>query len=176
MTSDATPTNEEADFEEPSAGQKSNSVYDFLYQDVRRVGSFLAQFEEHGVRQLIKATESTGRAQTVKGAASGTLGLPAVMGASAVVDVATTDDSKDLAEHTFDPLWSNSRRLLDYLTEHDLIENDLWESRLGRFVLVTGSISIIDTSILTTLFEDDDLKIAFIDQMCAEGGHEPGSP
>lgn len=170
------PKSEEVDSEELLEGRKSNSVYDFLYQDVRRVGSFLAQFEEHGVRQSIKSTEGTGRAQTVKGGATGTLGLPAVMGASAIVDVATTDDTKDIAEHTFDPLWSNSRRLLDYLSEHELIEKDLWEAKLGRFVLVSGTLSIIDTNILTTIFEDEDLQRAFCEQVCRENGHEEGSP
>ncbi|TXN20031.1 hypothetical protein [Methylobacterium sp. WL9] len=176
QTSDATPTSEENGCEGLSAGPPSGSVYDFLYQDVRRVGSFLAQFDEYGVRQSVKATESTGRTQTVKGTASGTVGLPAVLGGSATVDATTADETKDLAEHTFDPLWANSRRLLDYLHEHDLIEYDAWEARLGRFVIIEGPISVIDANLLTPIFLDPDLFDSLLAQACREANTDPASP
>lgn len=162
MTSEEMQTSGEADSEEHFEAPKRSSVYDFLYQDVRRVGSFLAQFDEYGVRQSVKATESVGKAQAVKGAASGTLGLPSVMEAAANIDVTTTDDSKDIAEHTFDPLWANSRRLLDYLTEHNLISSDLWELNAGSFVLVRGSIIVVDLDLLKSALGIASVKEAMV--------------
>lgn len=148
MQSDAMPTNEDTDSEEILEDPASRSVYDFLYQDVRRVGSFLAQFDEYGVRQSVKATESVGRAQTVRGAAAGTLGLPAVFGGTANIDVTTVDDSKDIAEHTFDPLWSNARRLLDYLASHSMLNDDIWNTHLGAFIKLEGNLAFIDPGLV----------------------------
>ncbi|MHC2104097.1 hypothetical protein [Methylobacterium sp. CM6246] len=74
--SEKTLTNEEEDYEAHSGALPSTSVYDFLYQDVRRVGSFLAQFDEYGVRQSVKATESVGQTQTLKEPLSERSGCP----------------------------------------------------------------------------------------------------
>lgn len=173
--SEETLTSEEQDYEAHSGARPSNSVYDFLYQDVRRVASFLAQFEEYGVRQSVKATESVGNTQTVKGSATATAGLPAVFGGSANLDSTTADETKDIAEHVFDPLWSNSRRLLNYLQEHDLIERNISLANLGQFVLVEGSLSILDTSILAHAFSDAELFDAFYETACADAKVDPAS-
>jgi len=170
MTSGATQANEEADFEELSGAPKENSVYDFLYQDVRRVGSFLAQFEEYGVRQAVKATESVGQTSTLKGAAMGTLGLPTVMGGSASVDSTVADETKDLAEHTFDPLWANARRLLDYIESGDHLETDLWEATIGSFVEIKGSISIVDLHYVQSILKNANLRRTFVEQFAKSKG------
>ncbi|MCJ2009219.1 hypothetical protein [Methylobacterium sp. J-092] len=162
-TSDETQTSEERDYEEHSGDQPNNSVYDFLYQDVRRVGSFLAQFEEYGVRQAVKATESVGQTQALKGAASGTIGLPSVMGGSASMDTTTTDETKDIAEHTFDPLWANARRLLDFIESGDHIQHNLWEGRVGSFVQINGSIAIVDLNYIQTVLKNQKLSKSLLE-------------
>lgn len=173
--SDGTPTSEEQDYEAHSRAQRSNSVYDFLYQDVRRVASFLAQFEEYGVRQSVKATESVGNTQTLRGSATGTIGLPSVMGGSANLDSTTADETKDIAEHVFDPLWSNSRRLLNYLQEHDLIVTNIEEAMLGQFVLIKGSLSILDTALLGHALQDSEFFEIMHQTACKENNINPNS-
>ncbi|MFK5596505.1 hypothetical protein ACFZ8E_05805 [Methylobacterium sp. HMF5984] len=175
-TFDETQTSEERDYEEHSGALPSNSVYDFLYQDVRRVGSFLAQFQKYGPRTNVKAIESVGSAQTVKGAALGTLGLPAVMGLSAALDTSTTDDTKDVEEHTFDPLWSNARLLLDYLASGNHISRNAWNANLGSFVQITGSILICDLQNIKTILSNPILKREISDEWLKSNGAKKGSP
>src|ERR1700682_1288268 len=54
----------------PQEDQRNNSVYDFLYHDARRVGSFLAQFELQGVPQQSRASESFEKSSTTRTASS----------------------------------------------------------------------------------------------------------
>ncbi|UYW33622.1 hypothetical protein [Methylorubrum extorquens] len=174
-TSDEMPTSGEEDYEAPSAAPPSNSVFDFLYQDVRRIGSFLAQFEEYGVRQSVKATEAVGQTQAVKGTASGTIGLPAVMGGSATIDTTTTDETKDLAEHTFDPLWANARRFLDYIESNINLKDDLWSANIGSFVRISGSISVVDLQYIQSVLRTPTLRRSFAEQHYRENNIKKGS-
>ena len=58
------------------AAQKASPfVYDFLYQDVRRVGSFLSQFVKSGHLQSIKQAISTEEAEQSEAGASATTDL-----------------------------------------------------------------------------------------------------
>jgi hypothetical protein len=52
----------EASAKEQDADPKSDSVYDFLYNDRQRVGSFLAQFDNYGHLQQIIQRETAQKA------------------------------------------------------------------------------------------------------------------
>lgn len=124
------------------------SVFDYLYHDARRVGSFLAQFETYGVPSQVKATEGSGRSETTRTTGGADLGVPGVIKAQTAVDATVSEDERDTAERTYDPLWSNARALLDYLTEHNMMQRDLWSAGIGQFVLVKGSLIVLDVAML----------------------------
>ncbi|WP_210166722.1 hypothetical protein [Methylobacterium sp. ARG-1] len=172
MPSSEMPQNEESGSEEPYEDQPRDSVYDFIYQDVRRIGSFLAQFDEYGVRQSVKATQSTGRNESTRGAATGSVSIPHVMTGAGTYDSSIGTDARDSAEFTFDPLWSNARRLLDYLTQHNLLHKDIWNTRLGSFIQLEGQLAVIDVSLAKPA-----LKVNYIKNLMRQGAiqHLAGS-
>jgi hypothetical protein len=128
--------------------QKRSFVFDFLYHDARRVGSFLSQFGAYGLVQQVKATEAAAESQSTKTTLSGGMDVPLVAKAGAGFDVTTSTDERDTAERTFDPLWTHARTLLDYLTEHNLIQHDIWNARLGQIILLKGSLVVLDATML----------------------------
>jgi hypothetical protein len=140
--------NDAIDLERQPGGREKNSVYDFLYHDVRRIGSFLAQFETYGVLQNIKASDSTGRTTATKTGVAASGGIPSLAQGQAARDQTVTEDERDAAERTYDPFWTNARTFLDYLTDRDLIITALPKARIGQFVLHSGSLSLFDFSIL----------------------------
>jgi hypothetical protein len=146
--SDEVPKNDESASGNSITDQKNNSVYDFLYHDVRRIASFLAQFQTYGVLQQIKATESVGRSGTSKTVISGDLGVPLVAKGSATLDGTVVDDERDAAERTYDPLWTNARLLLNYLAEREMIVRDPSKARVGQFVLFSGALAAFDLGII----------------------------
>lgn len=158
MTFSELPTNDASDSEQRSANPPSGSVYDFLYHDARRVGSFLSQFETYGVPSQVKATESSGRGASKRTSASGEAGVPMVAKGQTSLDWTTNVDDREIAERTYDPLWANARRLLDYLAEQDLIQRDLWAARLGQFVLVSGSLVMLDVATFKEAWQKPGVK------------------
>lgn len=108
---------EESVSEPQQEAHPSNSVYDFLYHDARRVASFLAQFGSYGVLSQVKATESSGQAATSRTLLGGGFNVPLVAQGQATVDATTSDDERDTAERTYDPLWTHARTLLNYLND-----------------------------------------------------------
>jgi len=145
---DEAPKNAETASGPQQEDQKSNSVFDFLYHDSRRIASFLAQFETYGVLQQVKATESVGRTGSSKTTASAGVDLVTVMRGGIAIDGTVTDEERDVAERTYDPLWTNSRTLLNFLTERGMIVRDLSKARIGQFVLASGALAAFDLGIL----------------------------
>jgi hypothetical protein len=54
----------------------------------------------------------------------------------------------DTLERVYDPLWANARTLLDYLKEQGMLLRVLQGARIGQFVLASGSLVILDLSLL----------------------------
>ncbi|MBS7588308.1 DUF6414 family protein [Ancylobacter defluvii] len=139
--------------EAQSTARGKNSVYDFLYHDARRVASYLAQFQSYGSTQSVRATESVGRTSTRRTSASANIGVPGVAGGRTDLDIQNVDDEKDVAEHIYDPLWTNARTLLDFLAENDMVERDIQTARIGQFVLIRGTILLFDLAMLKGAWE-----------------------
>jgi hypothetical protein len=128
--------------------RKNNLVFDFLYHDARRIASFLAQFQTYGVLQQVRATESVGRIGSSKATASAGVDVPAIARGGVAIDGTVTDEERDAAERTFDPLWTNARTFLNFLTDREMIVRDLSQARIGQFVLASGSLAAFDLGIL----------------------------
>lgn len=84
--------------------QRTNLVYDYLYQDTQRVTSFLSEFETHGVLSQVKSTESAGSTESVKTSISGGVKVAIVGHGEGGQDTTTSSELKDGAERTYDPV------------------------------------------------------------------------
>lgn len=56
-------------------------------------------------------------------------------------------------ERFYDPLWTNARTILDYLHEHELLNLNVNNAKLGQFVLVKGSVVLLDLGLLRGVWE-----------------------
>lgn len=130
------------------AERDTASVYDFLYHDARRVGSFLSQFHASGLLQSVKETEALGENTATKSGASAGGGLPGIARGQAQFEDQAGSERREASERTYDPLWQNARALLDFLDERDMIRRDLQSARIGQFVLVKGRLSVLDTGLM----------------------------
>jgi hypothetical protein len=118
--------------EKGHAEPQSDSVYDFLYYDARRIGSFLAQFDDSGHLQQVRQSD-TARKGIEKGfKITAGAGAPLVGSGNVGFEKQPYDTGSESSERIYDPLWSNARTLLDYLKAADLIGRDLSTARLGQ--------------------------------------------
>lgn len=148
-----------------------DSVYDFLYYDAQRLGSFLAQLDPNGhlqgLTQAVTVTESTSTKSTVGGDG----GLPGV----AKVVVSSEDNASgartDNAARTYDPRWVNALNLLDHLNQRGMIRRGIENSSLGEFVLESGTLSVIDMLFLKGAWESPHIRKQVIEggQISREG-------
>jgi hypothetical protein len=130
-----------------------DSVYDFLFYDARRVGSFLAQLSDHGPLQLLKTSEGVTEASTEGVNFAAELGLPGVGKLSAGTTSAPTKSGSESSERTYDPYWINALRLLDFLQDAQLLHRRLEQSALGHIVLIGGSMQVIDLSLFKGVWD-----------------------
>ncbi|BDV34675.1 hypothetical protein [Methylocystis iwaonis] len=158
MKSSEAPQNDASGSDQPQKDQQKSSVFDFLYHDARRVSSFLAQFSDYGHLLSVKATEATGQASTKRFDTSVSGALPIVANAKGEWQQSTTDDERDSAERTFDPIWANALNLLAFLSERELIERDITAARIGQFILVSGRLDLIDLGIFRAAWENAKVK------------------
>lgn len=129
--------------------QSIGSVYDYLYYDARRVGSFLAQFDPSGHLQQITQTDSvskgTKRGYSVKlGGSVPVPGSPEAAEGSLTFGREPGQTGSEGMSRIYDPLWTNAKLLLDYLDEQNLIKRDLASATMGQFIVATGEISVLD--------------------------------
>jgi hypothetical protein len=121
-----------------------DSVYDFLYHDSRRIGSFLSQFDNNGLLTGLNRgeTSSLGSKRGWKFGAGGD--LPLLGGANVSVEREPSESGSETLQRSYDPFWINALTLLDFLTERGLIKPEIEEAALGQFVLVRGWLNILD--------------------------------
>lgn len=140
---------------EPDEHQ-SGFVLDILYQDARRVGSFLSQFDDAGLLQKVIERESStkgkkrgfkfnvgGGASILGTGGSGTFGIERGPG----------EQGAEASERVYDPFWTNTLTLLDFLTAADLIQPDLRSAQIGQFVKVSGTLRIHDLMTVKRLWD-----------------------
>ncbi len=138
------PKNDEASSNDLEDPEEKDSVFDFLYQDVKRVGSFLAQMpggHASSTKQIV-ASETAGGQSTKLSAG----GAAAFVKANAEESDHNTTTNRDSLERSVDPFWSNAVDLLNLLTQNNIINYNIETAGLGSFVLITGELLIIDTA------------------------------
>ena len=139
---------------------ENDSVYDFLYQDARRIGSFLSQFDSDGHLTALVRTRSIIETSGSTYEAGGSVGVPTIANLNATGTQNASSAAGDSSAKTYDPLWQNSLALLDYLQQRRLICREVPQARIGQFALATGSLACFDISIMKALFSSE--KVASV--------------
>lgn len=79
--------------------------------------------------------------------------LPLVAGAKVELGTQPGAGGSESMERSYDPFWTNALAFLDYLTERNLIQPQIDEAKLGQFVLVRGTLSVLDFSLIQERLE-----------------------
>ena len=136
---------------------KMRSVYDFLYCDTRRVGSFLAQFNPSGHLTEQRKT----RSQADKSGTDSSVGfdLKIIKGATGGN---TSAEQAEQSEETYDPFWASAITLLDQLESRSLLRRDMRSARVGQLVLLAGGLKLLDLRILKSVWDVPLLTKTFV--------------
>ena len=147
----------------------TDSVFDFLYHDARRIGSFISQLDKSGLLTSMKETENAEKSAgtTVGGTVAGSV---AVAKAGASLQEATSQVAKEAIERTYDPFWINAIALVDMLDERGLISDGLSNARIGQIVRVSGEITMTDMSTWKGLWAEPSLREAITSSMDGSAG------
>lgn len=144
---------------------ETSSLLDFLYSDHERVASFLAQLGDAGVQKsgeqiAIKARKDAKKAGLKLGPIHG--------------DLSQDYDWRKEIRLTYDPLWVNSRRLIDHI-ENNSLGNDQ-PIQLSQLRIFSGSLIAYDFSSINGMMNTDAMD-DFIASGIADGpDHEGRSP
>lgn len=153
----------------PAEESIAHSVFDFLYNDSRRVASYLSQFEGGHLTGLTRSNE-TGRSTNEESGRNFNLGMSRALGGSSRSGESEGVSAKEGIVRTFDPYWSNARTFLDYLSDRDLIERNITSASMGQFVLVRGGLAMLDLPSLQQLWTMPQFKQLFAEGMMGDSG------
>lgn len=135
---------EEKVFEKELGSKENKPLYDFLYNDTRRIASFLSQVNELGYLQQVKESEllGSGVKQVTEGKSS--FKIPAIAEAGGGFQIAPYEKEEQNLEKTYDPLWIHAVNFLNYLANQKLLQKDLNQAHLGQFLEISGQLHLID--------------------------------
>lgn len=137
------------------------TVFDFLYYDRQRVGSFLSQFyPEAGLRSGVKSSESTQRTEGSKGTATGE-GRLALLRLGASGERTHGSTAQRSFEDQFDPLWANAIEFIDLLETYGLLHREIAQAGLGQIVQVAGTLDLSDTALTYRMLRNKDIQRIF---------------
>lgn len=117
-------------------------LFDFLYSDHERVASFLSQLNGIGALKTNEQLSSQSKNTAKKGTAKFGVGQVGIEN--------DREWSKEIRQQ-FDPLWTNSKSLIDHVTG---IQTDK-PPELGSLVVLSGNLLAYDLSSLTAMLQSD---------------------
>jgi hypothetical protein len=138
--------------------RQNDSVLDFLYHDVRRIGSFLGQFDDSGHLQEVRQSESAKKGHKRGFKITAGAGVPVVASGTLGFERTPHDTGEEGSERVYDPLWTNARTLLDYLEDAQMIQRDVTSARIGQFILASGRLSILNVAIMPKVWERPQIR------------------
>lgn len=140
--------------------QSTASILDFLYVDIDRIKSWLAQLHDDGVLLTHKRTESSGSTSTQEAGgsleAAGNAGvLIAKAGLKALAQGKTGAGESFSATHesNFDASWTVPLNFLDLASEYNLINEDLASAAVGSLVKFSGQPEVRDIKFLQDIWK-----------------------
>jgi hypothetical protein len=156
----------------PPAGEPSSEhfVLDFLYHDSRRIGSFLAQFEQFGLLSQVTQTNTAQESESEDKEHEGSINTGVFKGKKSGGKQANSSLS-DTSQLVYDPYWSNARAFLNHLESANMIQRDLDCARIGQFVLVKGSLVVSDLQMFQNVWKSDIVR-KFVKSTVTSGDDE----
>ncbi len=133
-------------------------VYDFLYYDSRRIGSFQAQLNPHGSLTALKSRTGTGEEDLSGSLKKATVGINGLGGGETGVNDAHKLSWSEDVERNFDPYWINGLSLYEKAEQNGLLKLDITQARVGQLVVVRGGVTVLDYSILRHAWQSGVLK------------------
>ncbi|SDI95540.1 hypothetical protein [Salipiger marinus] len=130
----------------------TDSVYDFLYHDGRRIASLLAQFDPSGHLTQLSEGRSARRARDSTTDIMTSGGVPAIAKLQSANKEHVHRAHEEEISRVYDPMWANARELLDQLDGRGLIVRDISSAQIGQIVLFTGDLSIYDLEMLAGIW------------------------
>lgn len=155
--------------------QEEDSVYDFLYHDARRIGSFLAQLDPNGHLQSLKQAARAAGSRRAKVSLGGGGGLPGVVSAQGASEDEEGEQWDRSSEKSYDPLWANARAFLDLVDQRKLLRRDIHNSRIGQFVLSSGLLQVVDLRLLKSVWENPEVVSQLLNAKGIVSGAEQSS-
>ncbi len=133
-------------------GQTTDSVFDFLYYDARRIGSFLSQFDDMGHIKGITRSENNQKSSTSSTTAEAEGGVPLFAKAKANYVGTTMTTTGETDTRNYDPFWTNALSFLDFLQRRGNYSTDLSGARIGQLALIPGRLFIRDLRLMQKIF------------------------
>ncbi|WP_148293791.1 hypothetical protein [Azospirillum sp. B4] len=136
-----------------SDNEQIKSVYDFLYHDARRIGSFLSQIDPNGHLQSLRKSAQSGENTSKKSVVGGGGGVPGVANIQGSREDQLGEQWNQNAERIYDPLWKNAMDFIRILDSKSLISKDINTAGIGQFVKVSGLLSVKNLKISKDAWE-----------------------
>lgn len=133
----------------------TDSVFDFLYHDGRRIASLLAQFDPSGHLTQLSQGKSASKGRDSSSSADGSASVPGIAKYENRNQETITRSHEEEVMRVYDPTWSNARTLLDVLDEKGLIQRQIEDAHIGQIVLVSGKLSILDLGMVQQMWRLD---------------------
>lgn len=143
-----------------SGRQGESFVYDFLYHDARRVGSFLAQLGPYGHLTGLEHTNAASSESSSLSKLEGGVDVPLVAKAGGALEHHVGQGTDEGLSRTYDPFWTNALDLFEKLDAADLVQRDITKAGLGQFVLVTGSLAVVDLKLVKDAWKEPSIRKA----------------
>lgn len=138
--------------DEAQGERATDSVYDFLYHDGRRIASFLAQFDPSGALTQINRGTAAEKARHDGHKLEGGAGFPGIAKGMASNTGEVRYRRQDEILRVYDPTWANAREFLDVVDDAGLIHRDVSSAALGQIVLCQGSLTVKNLQMLMSIW------------------------
>ncbi len=123
-------------------------MYDFLYHDAQRIGSFLGQLDPHGHLKSLRHSAQTGVKKNTEVKVEGGASLPGLAKLGGTAESGSSNHWDQEEDRSYDPFWGNALTLLKYLEERKLLKRNMREAGVGQLVMLEGTLKILDLRIL----------------------------
>ncbi|QVQ41303.1 hypothetical protein KHQ07_07175 [Pseudochrobactrum algeriensis] len=125
-----------------------DSVFDFLYYDARRVGSFLSQFDDNGHMNGLTKSESIQQSTSDTATAEGEGSIPLIAKTKGSYVGNVSSSNSEAGTWSYDPFWVNALSFLDFLEQRGNLCRDLQQARMGSLALIPGRLFVRDLRLI----------------------------
>jgi hypothetical protein len=143
---------------EASAAQEESCVYDFLYYDARRIGSFQAQLGGYGAPGKIRHQQQSGESSLDSAGSKAQGGVPTIASGELAAQIQRSVQYGESLDQEYDPFWINGLNLHNDLSSRALLKSDLEGAQIGDFVDIQGALSVVDFAMFQNLWSKPSIQ------------------